>query len=113
MRKRDYPAGTTLVKKGDDADRLFYLAEGEFEIVEIGKVLQAGALVGEIGVFAPNQKRTATILCRTDCRVFELSESTAKQLYFQDRAFGFAIMRLIIARLTEYNDIRAQPAGAA
>ena len=61
-------------------------------------------MVGEIGVFAPNQARTATIICRTDCSLLELSESTARQLYFQDRSFGFAVLQLIVSRLVENNE---------
>jgi len=104
MTKRNLAAGQTLVRKGEIADRLYVLADGELEIAEIGKTLRPGAVVGEIGVFAPDQKRTATIIGRTACSLFELTESKAKQLYFQDRSFGFAILQLIIARLVENNE---------
>jgi len=50
-------------------------------------------VVAEIGVFAADAKRTATVVCRTDCRIYELSENQAKQLFLQDRKFGFAMMR--------------------
>ena len=94
MTRRKFSAGATLVHKGERADRLYYLVDGEIEVVEFTKVLHAGAMVGEIGVFAPNQLRTATIVCRTDCNTLELTESKAKQLYFQDRSFGFAALQL-------------------
>ncbi len=111
MTRRKLVAGETLVRKGDRADRLYYLVNGELEVAEISKVLKSGAVVGEIGVFAPNQKRTATIVCRTECTFFELTESKAKQLYFQDRAFGFAVLQLIISRLIENNErlMRTEP----
>jgi CRP/FNR family transcriptional regulator, cyclic AMP receptor protein len=112
MTRRKFGAGETLVGKGERADRLFYLVDGEIEVVESSKVLHAGVMVGEIGVFAPNQQRTATIVCRTDCNMLELTESKAKQLYFQDRSFGFAVLQLIIARLVEDNE-RLIQAGAA
>jgi CRP/FNR family transcriptional regulator, cyclic AMP receptor protein len=112
MTRRKYSAGETLVRKGERADRLYYLVDGEIEVVEFNRVLHAGAIVSEIGVFAPNQQRTATVVCRTDCNMFELSESKAKQLYFQDRSFGFAVMQLIIARLVEDAE-RLMQAGAA
>ena len=104
MARREFTAGETLVRKGDKADRLYYLVDGELEITDFNKVLKSGAVVGEIGVFAPNQVRTATIVCRTDCNLHELTEHKAKQLYFQDRTFGFAVLQLIIARLTENNE---------
>ncbi len=88
MRRRRLGAGETLVRKGEKADRLYYIADGELEITDLGKKLEAGAMVGEIGVFASNQERTATIVCRTGSTVYELSEGMAKQLFFQDRSFG-------------------------
>jgi len=112
MTKRHLAAGETLVRKGDIADRLYFLADGELEIAELGKRLAPGAVVGEIGVFAADQKRTATIVCRTACSLFELTESKAKQLYFQDQSFGFAILQLIIGRLVENNEMLLQ-AGRA
>lgn len=104
MTRRKFTAGETLVRKGENADRLYYLVGGELEVADFKKVLSSGAVVGEIGVFAPNHQRTATIICRTDCRVLELTESNAKQLYFQDRSFGFAVLQLIISRLIENNE---------
>lgn len=112
MTRRKFGAGETLVRKGERADRLYYLADGEIEVIEFNKVLHAGAIADEIGIFAPSQERTATIVCRTDCNTLELSESKAKQLYFQDRSFGFAVLQLIISRLVEDNERRMQ-AGAA
>jgi hypothetical protein len=104
-------AGETLVRKGDKADRLYFLVEGELEIVEFGKTLTPGAVLGEIGVFARDQARTATIVTRTACRLYALSESKAKQLFFQDKSFGFEVMQLIINRLLENN--RRLQEGAA
>lgn len=96
-------AGETLIRKGEQAGGLYYLAEGQIEITDIGKKLQPGAIVGEIGVFALKQERTATIVCLTDCLIYELSEGIAKQLFLQDRLFGFSVLRLIINRLLENN----------
>jgi len=112
MTRRKFSAGEALVRKGEQADRLYYLMDGEVEVIEFGRVLRAGVMVGEIGVFAPSRLRTATIICRTDCNALELTESKAKQLYFQDRSFGFAVLQLIIARLVEDTE-RLAEAGAA
>jgi CRP/FNR family transcriptional regulator, cyclic AMP receptor protein len=101
MTRRRFGASETLVRKGERADRLYYLMDGELEVIEFSKLLRPGTTVGEIGVFSPNQKRTATIVCRTDCNMLELTESKAKQLYFHDRSFSFAVMQLIISRLFE------------
>ncbi|HLH87612.1 MAG TPA: cyclic nucleotide-binding domain-containing protein [Xanthobacteraceae bacterium] len=101
MTVRKLAAGETLVRKGEKADRLYYLVDGQLEVVEFGDILEPGAVVGEIGVFSKNHERTATVVSRRECRLYELSESKATQLYFQDRSFGFAVLQLIIIRLLE------------
>ncbi|MGA8690585.1 MAG: hypothetical protein WB662_11940 [Methyloceanibacter sp.] len=53
-------------------------------------------------MFAPDRRRTATVVvCSTDCVVYELTERKTKEMYFQNPAFGFAVMQLIIGRLLE------------
>ena len=101
MSHRTFKAGDILVRKGDEADRMFYLMRGNVEIREIGKVVGPGTLVGEIGVFARNRTRMATVVCSTDCEVYELSEVKAKELYFQNPSFGYAVLQIIIGRLLE------------
>jgi hypothetical protein len=34
-------------------------------------------------------------------RIYEITEGKAKELYFQDPSFGYAVLQLIITRLTE------------
>jgi CRP/FNR family transcriptional regulator, cyclic AMP receptor protein len=108
MTPKSYKAGDTLIRKGDKADRMFYLADGTVEIVEVGKKMWAGAVMGEVGLFARDQQRTATVKCLTNCRVYEVSESKAKELYFQDRRFGFAMLQLIVDRMSE-NAKKSEP----
>jgi CRP-like cAMP-binding protein len=94
-------AGEVLIHKGDLADRLFYLVKGTLKIREIDKLVDPGTLVGEIGIFAPERTRTATVVAQTDCITYELTEQRARQLYFEHPAFGFAVLQLIIRRLLE------------
>lgn len=101
MTGRRLAAGDVLFRAGDAADRMYYVSEGTLLILEIGKTIGAGAVLGEIGIFAVDQKRTATLVCQTDCQVFELGANKAKELYFQDPSFAYGILRLIIARLLE------------
>ena len=101
MSKRSLKAGQVLMARGENADCLYYLANGTMKISEIGKVIQPGAVLGEIGIFARDRKRTATVVCVNDCEVYEMSESKAKQLYLQDKSFGLAVLQLIIGRLKE------------
>ena len=60
MTPKSYKAGDMLIRKGEKADRMFYLADGTVEIVEVGKKMWAGAVMGEVGLFARDQRRTAS-----------------------------------------------------
>lgn len=101
MRRRALTAGDVVFHKGDFADRLYYIASGRLEIKELGIELRAKDVFGEIGIFAPDRRRTATVVCVTDCELFELAEDKTKELYFQNPSFGYAVIRLIIMRLLE------------
>ncbi len=111
MSKRMLKAGDVLIRKGEQADSMFYLASGAMKIVEIAKTIGPGAVLGEIGIFAHDQKRTATVECTDDCEVYEINGNKAKQLYFQNPAFGFAVMKIVIGRLVENARVQ-QPAAA-
>ncbi len=101
MRRRKIAAGETIFNKGDFADRLYYIGAGTVEIKEIGVALKAGEVFGEIGLFAPDRKRMASVATTTPCELFELEEARVRELYFQNPGFGFAVMRLITTRLLE------------
>jgi hypothetical protein len=94
-------AGEVLIDKGDKADRMYYLFSGAMEIPEINKRIEPGSIFGEIGIFAPEQKRVTSVVCVSDSEVYEISESKVKQLYYQNPSFGFAVIRLIVGRLLE------------
>lgn len=100
MRSRRHRAGDVLFRKGDPADHLFFLAAGKIEFIEIGQVMEAGRLFGEIAFFAPDKCRSLTARCVTACQVLRIEESTFRQLYFQNPSFGFEVVSLIAGRLT-------------
>jgi CRP/FNR family transcriptional regulator, cyclic AMP receptor protein len=109
MTMRRLRSGETLINKGDLADKLFYLQEGMIQIIEFDKTLGPGSLVGEIGVFASNHRRTATVKCQTDCVIYELAERKAVELYLQKPSFGYAVLQLIISRLLETRQLISSP----
>ena len=66
--------GDVVIREGDQGDRFYLIAEGQFE-VEIGGVprsrLGAGDFFGEIALLR-NVKRTASVIARSDGVVFSL-----------------------------------------
>jgi CRP/FNR family cyclic AMP-dependent transcriptional regulator len=99
MRRRLVEAGETLFRKGEAADRLIYLAAGELDLVELGTTVGPGELVGEIGLFAPDRRRTQTAVCKSPCEVYEMTDEMLFQVYYQHPGIGFYLVRLIAARL--------------
>jgi hypothetical protein len=104
MRSRRYRAGQVIFTNGDEARRMYFLASGEVELPEVGRVLQAGQMFGEIAFFAPDRRRSSGAVCRSACTVMSIDEDTFKQLVYQNPDFGLEVVRLIAGRLTD--DIR-------
>lgn len=100
MRTLRLRAGETLFTKGDKADRLYLLAQGQMELADIGEPLESGRIFGEIALFSPKRVRTHTVRCLTDCTVMQIHERTVKQLYYQNPAFGFHLIQLLAGRLS-------------
>jgi hypothetical protein len=99
MRPKDFKPGEFLMRQGETATEAFYIVSGEAELVEIHKKVGPGTLLGEIGLFTPGNKRTASVRCRTDVHAATITYDQFKQLYFQNPQFGFVLLRLIVARL--------------
>ena len=99
MTRRQVTAGQTLWKKGDVATEMIYLDSGKLRLVEHQELLAPGSLVGEIGLFAPDNRRTLTVDCATDCTLYSLTTDGLAQVYYQNPKLGYHIMRLIVARL--------------
>jgi len=99
MRPKNFPAGAYLMKQGEVATEAFYIVSGELELVEIHKAIGPGTLIGEMGLFTPGNRRTMSVRCRTEVHTATITYEQFKELYFQNPEFGFALLRLIVARL--------------
>src|SRR5437868_7557287 len=80
MRPKRFKAGDTVMERGEYA-AAFYIVSGEVEM-ETGEVLRDGTLLGEIGLFTPDGRRTMTIRCRTDAEAAQIDYDQVKELYF-------------------------------
>lgn len=109
MRSRRHAAGETLFERGAAADRLYFLAEGSVELPEVGRLLQAGQMFGEIAFFAPDRLRSSSARCISDCTVLSIDEDTFRELVWQNPDFGLAVVRLIAGRLSQ--DVRRLQQG--
>jgi CRP/FNR family cyclic AMP-dependent transcriptional regulator len=98
-RPKHFRAGDIIMERGAYATEAFYIVSGEVELVELGETFGKGTLLGEIGLFAPDGKRTMTVRCKTDVHAAIIDYDRFKELYFQNPQFGFRLLHLIVARL--------------
>lgn len=100
MKEQRHGDGHPVFIKGDAADQLYFITKGTVRLAEIGEELSEGHLLGEIGFFTPDGKRTLSAFCVGDCVLHSISASAFTQLYHQNPEFGFYVVRLIARRLT-------------
>ena len=100
-RPRRIAAGTTVFSRGDAVDQLYYLAEGEVEIEDLGITLAAGDIFGEIAFFTEASTRTATARSTGESLLYEIDEKRFMRLQFEDPSFGLAVMRTVTKRLMD------------
>ncbi len=100
-KRRDVAAGETIFSKGDAADAMYIIKSGRFVLPEIGVELPAGALVGELGLLAPSNARTQSLVCQEGGTLLVLSYDQFKRLFFQNPRFGFYFLQLTTSRLFE------------
>jgi hypothetical protein len=101
MAKRLVKAGEILFRKGDRSDAMYYTVRGRFRLPEIPREVGPGEIIGELGLIAPENKRTATFECVQDGELLIIGYSQVKQLYFQNPSFGFYFLHLISRRLLQ------------
>jgi CRP/FNR family cyclic AMP-dependent transcriptional regulator len=101
MKAHKFKAGARIFSQGDVADKIYFLATGRIEFLEIKHQIEAGVMFGEVAFFAPDRRRTSGAYCLSDCEVLSLDEDSFKQLYYQNPDFGFQIVSLVAGHLSD------------
>src|SRR5271157_5470484 len=99
MTRRQVNVGQVMFRKGQPADEMFIVTSGRLRLNEIGADVLPGGVVGELGLLAPDQRRTQTLECIEDSEIMQISYDHIKSIYFQNPSFGFCLLRLTSARL--------------
>lgn len=99
MSKRSVKQGEVLFRKGDISSAMFYTVTGRYRLAEIGQEVGSGQVIGEIGLIAPDNKRTLTFEAIEDGELLTIGYPQVKQLYYQNPKFGFYFLQLISQRL--------------
>lgn len=112
MNERRCATGEVLFYKHEKAEEMYYIVSGRFRLVESGIELPVGAIVGELGMLSPSNKRTQTLECIEGGLVLSVTYQKVQELYVQNPEFGFYFLRLVSARLFQ-NVVRLEAQLAA
>ncbi|HKF43901.1 MAG TPA: cyclic nucleotide-binding domain-containing protein [Thermoanaerobaculia bacterium] len=112
MSHEKFHAGHVLFRAGDPASLMYMVLEGTIRLQELGVTVPRGELLGEMGLFAPDHRRTATAVCDTAVEVGVMNDEKVLQLYYQNPEFGFYLFRLVVQRLLENERLRKAPSPA-
>lgn len=93
--------GSTVFKKGDKVENLYFIETGQILIEELGIELTDGDIFGEIGFFTDAEERTASARCIAPTELYTLTAKQLMRLQFEDPSFGIAVMRTITRRLLD------------
>ena len=80
---------------------MYLLTSGRIRIEGLDVELDAGEVIGEIGVFSPNGTRMATATCIDDCRLQRISRDKVRELVFQDPRLAFHLIGMVTGRLLD------------
>jgi len=98
MYRVELPAEHVLFRKGDVGAEAFLIGDGEVHIPEYDAVVRPGDLLGEIGLLATDNKRSATAVCRTPVRAWRVSYYELKELCLQNPQFCLHLATVIVRR---------------
>jgi CRP/FNR family transcriptional regulator, cyclic AMP receptor protein len=111
--RRHCPKGHVLFRRGDPAEELYVVFSGSLRLLDVGLELGPGAVLGEVGIFAPTHQRMDTAVCETEVELGVMATDKVLELYHQDRRFGFYLIRLVSCRLLEdYASLRDRVVAA-
>ncbi|HEY8381054.1 MAG TPA: Crp/Fnr family transcriptional regulator [Microvirga sp.] len=99
MTRAKVTTGDVLFAKGETASCMYYTVTGRYRLRESAIEIAPGQVVGEMGMIAPENRRTQTLECVEAGEVLTITYDQLRQLYFQNPEFGFYFLRLTSERL--------------
>ncbi|MFA6024473.1 MAG: cyclic nucleotide-binding domain-containing protein [Candidatus Gracilibacteria bacterium] len=96
--KVDFPAGSTILKEGEDSQDFFYIFSGSVEITTAMKLLAtlgAGDFFGEAALLS-DKERNATVTAVSDTVVLKLSQPKFEALVLKDAQAAVGILLGIV-----------------
>lgn len=111
MTRRHFGAGATIFRKGDLADEIYFILDGTVRFEEFAVEVGIGTLFGEIAMFSPGRRRTATATSLTATTMLALTSEQLIELYEKNPQFGIYLVRTIVARLIDDIEVARSSRG--
>ena len=104
-----YQHGEVIFRKGDAADCMFVIQDGQVEVVgefegqEVRLAVgQAGEVIGEMAIFE-RQTRSATVRALGKARVLTIDEKTFLRYVHQDPSLAYQLLKMMSNRVRRLN----------
>ena len=88
MNRVSLPAGSVLFAKGGSSDQIFYVVDGEVELVEQCETRGHGELLGLLGVFTSGGTRLDTAISSTPVQLGVMSVAEVERALLHDPALN-------------------------
>ena len=102
MKERQWNAGETLIKQGDQGVGFFVIEEGEADVTVSGEAkgtVGPGDYFGEIALFS-DSARTATLTATTDMVCYGMTSWEFKPLVESNAELGWKLLTAMAAKLS-------------
>ena len=98
--------GQPVFRAGDQGGVMFVLLEGTADVLVGGATVEKagpGALFGEMGLIDQAEKRSATVIATSTCKLVPVDLDRFHQLVRRTPQFASYVMKMIVARLRRMN----------
>jgi CRP/FNR family cyclic AMP-dependent transcriptional regulator len=107
--RRRYPSKSTIIYAGDNSDSLYYIVKGSVTVLieddegreMIVAYLNDGDFFGEMGLFCPDDSRSAWVRAKTECEVAEISYAKFREVSATQPLMLFELSSQIARRLRD------------
>jgi CRP-like cAMP-binding protein len=98
-----FPAGTSVFQEGDTGEVMYFIQQGQVDILYRDTVInthESGEIFGEMALIDGKGKaRSASAIAKTDCQLVSIDEKQFLFLVGQHPSFALGTLRVLADRL--------------